>query len=213
MRTAVLHARVVICKLSSLYVTSVCSHPEKNPSINSQIKGEFFWTAGLWQRRKSFFMHHFEAHSPPSASLLPGDGKLLLSAFHSSLLNQPWAHDDGGGWRWITGAESMRQKKITVPSKQDSSKLTAIWEQNIYFLPSLMTPQWWRDSFYGCHDLVRGTFSQHLCTVAFTSLELNPELSWYDDYSTMLDISFAVVYKKCPQKWGDRESLSTASLY
>lgn len=29
MQTAVLHARVVICKLSSLYVMSICSHPEK----------------------------------------------------------------------------------------------------------------------------------------------------------------------------------------
>lgn len=120
MQTAVLHARVVICNVSSHFVMSICSLP-KETSARSQKKGKTLSDCRNLQRTKSFFMHHVLGHIS-----LPGDSKLLLSVFHSSLSNQPWGYDDGGGRRWITGAESMRQRKITAASKQDSSKLMAI---------------------------------------------------------------------------------------
>lgn len=120
MQTAVLHAQLVICSVSSHFVMSICSQPEET-SINSQKKRKTLSNCRNLQRRKPFFMHHFLGHIS-----LPGDDKLLLSAFHPSLSNQPRGYDDGGGWGWITGAELMRQRKITAASKQDSSKLMAI---------------------------------------------------------------------------------------
>lgn len=216
MQTAVLHAWVVICKLSSLYVMSICSHPEKT-SINSQIKEKSFWTAGIWQEEKVIF--HASLWGAFSSKHIFASRRGQTSA-----VSVPFIFIESAMSAWWRGRVEMDHRgRIDETEENYSAFKTRFIKANGNLGTEYTFPAFTHDStlmmwFFFLDVKIlprysgRGTFRPHLSMQEFISLESHPETCCYDDYMTMpvhfRALQSGLVYQKYHKnKWTERRSL------
>lgn len=113
MQTAVLHAPVVICNVSSHFVMSICSQPQET-SIKSRKKGKVFRTAGICREESYFSCIAFSGASrfQEMANFCCQRSIHLYRISHEGMMMGEGGDGSQGQNRWDRGKLPWLQNKI-----------------------------------------------------------------------------------------------------